>query len=499
MSIIRAFAPYEGEQPYLFASYAHADADKVLPVLTALHERGFRVWYDEGIEVGSEWPECIASHLEGASLALVFLSEAYLRSDNCRRELHFALTRRIRTVNIFLEPTALTPGVEMQVGNSFALMKHEMDEALFYEKLLSAPPLTEAGVCGEAPEGRKARPSRPSRARTPRPKKKKRIARLIALLLLLLLLAAAVTLGIVGHFTGLTERLELRLGQERVQTLPGDTVAVFRSPLMEKAARAWTGQAEGEVRVSQLAGLTELWLCGEEVYFSAPETLPEGEGTLSELSDLRYFPSLRSLTLYRQPLTSLETLPPHRLESLSVLDGALTSLQGVGRLTKLRELVTDGCPVRELSDLRFCLELRRLSLLGSSVEDFSAVHPLIHLTEVAVSNANLDSLGEIFGRSALTSLQLENCDLRGRFFKRFDSERRLVKLRLEGCALSSTENLEDFTGLTELTLLDSGAGLDWSLLARLPALSRVTVDETTRDAVLRALQGTDVTVTEIGG
>ena len=172
-----------------------------------------------------------------------------------------------------------------------------------------------------------------------------------------------------------------------------------------------------------------------------------------------------------------------------MLDGALTSLQGVGRLTKLRELVTDGCPVRELSDLRFCLELRRLSLLGSSVEDFSAVHPLIHLTEVAVSNANLDSLGEIFGRSALTSLQLENCDLRGRFFKRFDSERRLVKLRLEGCALSSTE----------LTLLDSGAGLDWSLLARLPALSRVTVDETTRDAVLRALQGTDVTVTEIGG
>ena len=53
--------------------------------------------------------------------------------------------------------------------------------------------------------------------------------------------------------------------------------------------------------------------------------------------------------------------------------------------------------------------------------------------------------------------------------------------------------------LPVLTALDSGAGLDWSLLAKLPALSRVTVDETTHDAVLRALEGTDVTVTEIGG
>ena len=27
---------------------------------------GFRIWYDEGIEAGTEWPEYIAEHLENA-------------------------------------------------------------------------------------------------------------------------------------------------------------------------------------------------------------------------------------------------------------------------------------------------------------------------------------------------------------------------------------------------------------------------------------------------
>ena len=496
MSIERAFPPYEGDEPYLFVSYAHADSPEVMPVITALHERGFRIWYDEGIEVGSEWPECIAQHLAGSALVLAFLSNAYIASDNCRREMHFALTKRIRGINIFLERTALTPGMEMQVGSRFALMKYEMDETLFLEKLLSAPLLAEAGVCGPAtrPERRKA-PKKLKKAAKPRRDRKKRRAGLITALLALLLLAGA-ALGIVGHFTGLTERVRLRLTQEPVQALPGETVAAFESPLFEKAARAWTGQESGELRVDQLAGVTELWLCGDEVFFSEPDALPDSAGTLTTLADLRFFPELQKLVLRAQPLTDLKTLPAHELESLSVLDGQLASLEGVGRLCRLRELVTDGCPVRELGDLGRCLELRRMSLLGAAVKDYGAVRPLIRLTEVSLSNGNLDSIGEILDHGALTSLYLENCDLRGRFFKSFDSERRLVTLTLDNCRLSTTDNVEDFTGLAELTLRSTGEDLDWSTLAGLPSLRRVTVDAAASEAIRHALEGTDVSIKE---
>ena len=60
----------------------------MLAVAEQLQEAGFRVWYDAGIEVGSEWPEYIAAHLKGAAVMLAFLSNAYVRSDNCRAEMH---------------------------------------------------------------------------------------------------------------------------------------------------------------------------------------------------------------------------------------------------------------------------------------------------------------------------------------------------------------------------------------------------------------------------
>ena len=124
MSDFEYFKPYEGDKPYIFVSYAHADNDKVLPILSDMHRRGYNIWYDEGIEVGSEWQECIASHLADAHLVVAFISNAYMRSDNCRRELHYAQSKKIKTINIFVEQTQLTPGIELQIGNIFALMKY---------------------------------------------------------------------------------------------------------------------------------------------------------------------------------------------------------------------------------------------------------------------------------------------------------------------------------------------------------------------------------------
>lgn len=133
----------DGSQPYIFISYAHANEKAVHEVLESLNQRGFRFWYDEGIEAGSEWPESIARRLAGADLVLAFVSNAYVRSDNCRKEIHFAISKGIPTVSIFLEETEMTPGVEMQLGNIFALMKYRMDDAMFYDKLYHTPQLEE--------------------------------------------------------------------------------------------------------------------------------------------------------------------------------------------------------------------------------------------------------------------------------------------------------------------------------------------------------------------
>ena len=46
---------YKGDQPYIFISYAHKDSNIVLPIIARLQQDGYRVWYDEGIALGSSW------------------------------------------------------------------------------------------------------------------------------------------------------------------------------------------------------------------------------------------------------------------------------------------------------------------------------------------------------------------------------------------------------------------------------------------------------------
>ena len=114
--------PYEGSEPYLFVSYAHRDYDRVDPILRELAVRGYRFWYDEGIDPGTEWPESIARHLENSSVCLTFLSAHSAASKNCRREINFALSRNIPLLTVFLEDTKVSPGLEMQISTYQSIM-----------------------------------------------------------------------------------------------------------------------------------------------------------------------------------------------------------------------------------------------------------------------------------------------------------------------------------------------------------------------------------------
>lgn len=51
---------YEGKEPYIFISYSHKESDIIIPIIERLQADGYRVWYDDGIIPGTEWPETIA-------------------------------------------------------------------------------------------------------------------------------------------------------------------------------------------------------------------------------------------------------------------------------------------------------------------------------------------------------------------------------------------------------------------------------------------------------
>jgi|GEM_PF-6307484 len=94
------FKAYDGDRNYVFVSYAHKDAADVYPAIEALNARGFRLWYDEGIEAGADWANAIGTSLEKASVVLAFLSKNFVASENCLREIAFAESHNIPVVSV---------------------------------------------------------------------------------------------------------------------------------------------------------------------------------------------------------------------------------------------------------------------------------------------------------------------------------------------------------------------------------------------------------------
>ena len=127
---------YEGKEPYIFVSYAHKDSAVVFRLVEQLNERGYRIWYDEGIEPGSEWPEYIANHLLGAEMVLSVLTPSAVNSVNCRREINFALSKNKPVLTIYMEDIELPVGLELQLSSQQSVLYYTYDsEERFLDKV----------------------------------------------------------------------------------------------------------------------------------------------------------------------------------------------------------------------------------------------------------------------------------------------------------------------------------------------------------------------------
>ncbi len=137
-------APYRGAQPYLFASYAHKDIGTVMPIIERMQRDGFRIWYDEGIDPGTEWADNIADHIDGCAFFVSFLSEDYLVSTNCRDELDYARSREKQRLLVYLAPLTLPKGMEMRTARLRNIHKYRYaSEDAFFEQLYLAQGILE--------------------------------------------------------------------------------------------------------------------------------------------------------------------------------------------------------------------------------------------------------------------------------------------------------------------------------------------------------------------
>lgn len=143
--------PYRGDAPYIFISYAHKDVQSVLPIIGTMQASGFRIWFDEGIDPGTEWDNVIAEQIEKSSYFLAFVSENYLASENCKDELNFARDLGKHRLLVYLEDVTLPSGMAMRMNRIQSVFKYKyLDESAFYKVLYSADGIY--AMCDGAPK-----------------------------------------------------------------------------------------------------------------------------------------------------------------------------------------------------------------------------------------------------------------------------------------------------------------------------------------------------------
>jgi len=95
---------YEGDEPYIFISYAHDDAPRVYPIVKELYEAGWDLWYDEGIKATERYLPVIANHVKRGTVFVLMLTGRCLeRPFVMNYELEFARQRGAAIVPVLLE------------------------------------------------------------------------------------------------------------------------------------------------------------------------------------------------------------------------------------------------------------------------------------------------------------------------------------------------------------------------------------------------------------
>lgn len=376
-SLIPPFAAYKGDDPYIFVSYAHKNSEVVFAHITRLHEEGFRIWYDEGIDPGTDWSDEIAGALAKAEIFLVFISAAAIASHNVRKEIVFAIDQRKTMLCVHVEEAELPLGLKMQLGNIQALLENRFHEKeKFYERMFSALlPERTRGI--PAAKGAKAAPgaSAPRRLSPAAPRHGVRNA-LLGLALLALLGAAAFFL--LPRLTG--QGLE------------------FADPQLESALRQELARPRGLLAPEDLAGLHgKLSLAGRGITDIGPLAHARGLSLLdlenNRIADIRPLASLHGLLLLG--------LGHNRIEDLAPLHGLKNSLTG---------LSLAGNPVKDLTQLRPLRQLEVLDLSGVPITDLELGKYLRKLRTLILDSSG-NGLDEESLRRFVTDLP-PNCEVK---------------------------------------------------------------------------------------
>ena len=454
---------YEGNSPYIFVCYAHKDRKSVIRVLDALHKRGYRFWYDNGIPPSSRYTDILASHIDQAEAVLFFVSDDSVNSSYCKDEITFAKSRNKPFVPAYLEETKLPIGLELEVSAQQCVFRSDYDtEEEFLDKLCSTPSFE---PCKVQPKIDTAAPPDPAKAASPEavpasvpkpalqrqePAKKEKASHhslvkpgnkpkrpfLYAVLAAAVVIAGIITIISMGGSTGSDP---FNSGNYKTYRVADQNVT--------------QGMISAINKEKKLYSLTFVNCSFDEGVLSM--LAPKFQGDCLPRFSFRDCTGIDGLAF----LSNYDEIEELRINNCGLTDNAVSDLSGIQVTTldlsgnpyltqvtldaqKLLSLDLSNTKVADIGFLASAHKLAILDLENTDVSDLSPIVPLTRITSLNLSGSLVDSL----------AIELDCLSL--------------TKLYLNGCGLTSADGLQDYVKLTEVDL-GKNSLTDVSFLARL--------------------------------
>lgn len=530
-----ALRAYEGKENFAFISYAHKDSERVLRILHRMAREGYRVWYDEGIAPGSEWPENIAQHLNDCAVAVAFVSNNSIASANCRREVTFALAKHKPFLGILLEPTEMSLGMEMQLSAQQCILRHNYtDEEEFIQKILSSPDLQpcrdviavlredeeieSARIAEEqfssvqqsrpkaaAPaKEKKSKPAKPAREKKALPaddgkKKKLPPGVIIAAAAAALVLALVLILSLGGkeelpdgtkvdkgaEYVSLQETTFNKAAANVLKEMENLNSLTLSDCTVEDGALDFLPQSGiKHLSLSGCTGISDFSFLSET---TALQTLKVVNCGLNNNIDLTGHIELYNVDLSRNPtFTDLSVLPLSNVSNLCFSETGVADVSALSEAVQLAAVQANGCPVTSIDALAGLTTLEELYFNDCQIAQISQPFMSLSLQEVGLRNNGLDNLEQMANLTVLTS-----ADLAGNDLTRVDwlskSAATLTRLDLQGnrLAFDDLHFLPAMTALKELYLQDMVTLRNLDDIAPLTNLEVLVI----RDTYLETLEG----------
>lgn len=355
---------YTGNKdPYIYGLFCKSDQKQAEEILELLESNNYKISYDS------------KSALKKASLIVVFLSDAAVNDQKTLDDISLVFKENKNVLSIFLEDVKLAPGLAMMFGQIQGILKYQLSEEEFKDKLIYSPSLNNLTI---SPQQTNAT---------------KRNTFMFIGLAITLILAIVVSFTS-GMFTKIDENS--LLGKMGISGNVNDVETIY----------IYGQELKDEVHKAYLLDDIE----NSEYHHVIVDEKDCGYGDIEDISDFASLKNLKELSLCGNSVISIEPLIElKKLKYLDLTGNNRVNIEGLSKINSLEVLNMTAIDNINYDELLKMKNLKTLYVSGQYFDE--ACSNIDGKFEVISSDTIVDNFDEF--KKALNDDEVHSIHLRG--------------------------------------------------------------------------------------